>query len=153
MSEDTLRATLYAFLEAHHALSLAYVDAEGVGACAVWFVADEQLNCFFLSSLDTRHGRALREGGEVAFTVHRDRQNWQFIRGVQGRGWCAPMAESAEQQRAWQLYARKYPLVTQRSPVIEKALAQAVMWCIRPRWLRLIDNLAGFGFKQEIILE
>ncbi len=153
MSDESLRIALRDFFDAHHVLTLAYLDAEGIGACAVWFASDAQLNCFFLSSLHTRHGQALRAGGEVAFTVQRDRQDWQIIRGVQGRGWCAPLLDAAQRDQAWQVYAHKYPIVLQRSPALERALAQALLWQITPRWLRLIDNQRGFGFKQEIILD
>lgn len=146
-----LKDTLRRFLARHHALSLAYADEAGVGACGLWFAADADLTCYFLSSPDTRHGRALRNGGPVAFTIHKDEQDWRAICGVQGQGWCAPLP-AADAANPWRLYLGRFPFVAQQFPDLEAALKKAWLWRITPTWLRLIDNARGFGHKREIIL-
>lgn len=145
---DTLRARLLTFLQAHRALTLAYQDAQGVAACALWYAVNEQLTLYFMSALSTRHGTALAQGGEVAFTVHKDEQPWQEIQGVQGRGACTLVSPTAR-EAVWALYQQRFPFVAQAPPEIERALQQAPLWQITPHWLRLIDNRRGFGFKEE----
>jgi hypothetical protein len=148
---DKLRSEIAEFLARHTALTLAYADGGEVAACGLWFASDEALNCYFLSSANTRHGRALAKGGQVSFAIHKDEQDWRVIQGVQGRGWCAPLSD-AQAQSAWQVYARRFPFVLQQFPDIESALKAALLWRITPSWLRLIDNAKGFGHKQEIHL-
>lgn len=147
-----LKNELRRFLAQHNALTLAYTDEAGVGACGLWFVADDALRCYFLSSPDTRHGRALRNGGSVAFAVHKDEQDWRAIRGVQGRGWCSPVPP-ADVADPWQLYLQRFPFVAQQFPDLEAALQAAWLWRITPAWLRLIDNTRGFGHKREIMFD
>jgi hypothetical protein len=93
----------------------------------------------------------LLEGGEVAFAIHKDEQDWREIRGVQGTGRCGPLRGAAAEQ-GWQAYARRFPFVQRQFKDLESALASALLWRIAPRWLRLIDNTKGFGHKREIIL-
>lgn len=140
------------FLAEHNALTLAYADAGGPGACGLWFAADEALALYFLSSPSTRHGTALQDGADVAFAVHKDDQDWRAIRGVQGQGWCAPV-RGPEAERGWRAYAAKFPFITRQFADLEAALASAWLWRISPRWLRLIDNARGFGDKREIMLD
>jgi hypothetical protein len=151
IDQAQVQAEIGTFLAQHNALTLAYADGDGVGACGLWFAADEALNCYFLSSANTRHGRALAHGGQVSFAIHKDEQDWRAIQGVQGRGWCAPLS-GIQAQSAWQVYARRFPFVLQQFPDIESALKAVLMWQIAPSWLRLIDNAKGFGHKQEIHL-
>jgi uncharacterized protein len=150
--ERQLRRELYDFLSRHDVMTLAYVDHEGPGACAVWFAVDEALNCYFLSAQSTRHGSALANGGKIAFTVHKDEQEWRSIQGVQGRGYCQPVA-AEHRESAWQAYSRRFPFVIKPLQSIATALAAMTLWSITPNWLRLIDNTKGFGHKEELSLD
>ncbi|MCS6848980.1 MAG: pyridoxamine 5'-phosphate oxidase family protein [Anaerolineae bacterium] len=151
VNDAALKDELRRFLAQHNALTLAYTDEAGVGACGLWFAADDDLACYFLSSPETRHGRALRDGGAVAFAIHKDDQDWRAIRGVQGRGWCSPVP-AADAAGPWRVYLQRFPFVAQQFPDLEAALRTAWLWRITPAWLRLIDNTRGFGHKQEIML-
>lgn len=137
-----------AFLSRHNVVTLAYQDSLGIGACAVWFAVDERLHLHFLSSPATRHGQALAAGGQVAFTVQKDEQDWRAIQGVQGIGRCAPTPQHTIDS-AWQVYARRFPFVTRQFPDLQAALGLATLWRIVPTWIRLIDNTKGFGHKEE----
>jgi uncharacterized protein YhbP (UPF0306 family) len=148
---DELRADLRAFFARHNALTLAYTDADGVGACGLWFAADEALNCYYLSSVNTRHGRALVNGGKVSFAIHKDEQDWRAIQGVQGEGRCEPVVAS-NSDHAWRVYTQRFPFVLKQFSDLDAALQTARLWQITPAWLRLIDNTQGFGHKQEIHL-
>lgn len=140
-----------AFLSRHHVVTLAYQDSMGIGACAVWFAVDEHLHLHFLSSPASRHGQALAAGGQVAFTVQKDEQDWRAIQGVQGIGRCAPTPQRAI-DGAWQVYTRRFPFVTRQFPDLQAALGSATLWRIIPTWIRLIDNTKGFGHKEERVL-
>jgi uncharacterized protein YhbP (UPF0306 family) len=147
-----LRQEIYAFIARHNVMTLAYQDIDGVGACAVWFATTEDLTCYFLSAMTTRHGAALRGGAEIAFTVHKDEQNWRTIQGVQGRGYCQPIAPE-HRETAWQAYSTRFPFVIQPLGALAAALAAVTLWSVTPHWLRLIDNSKGFGHKEELVIE
>lgn len=149
--DETLSQRLYTFLLSHNVLTLAYHDGTTPGACALWFAADRELQFFFLSSLNTRHGRALAEGSTVAFTIHKDEQDWRTIQGVQGRGYCS-LVPAKEHKRAWQSYTDRFPFIKQQFSAISAALSRTSLWSIRPTWLRLIDNSVAFGHKEELLL-
>lgn len=151
MISSSFKQELYAFLARHNVATLAYSDGQGPGACAVWYAVGEDLALYFLSSPATRHGAALESGGEVAFTVQKDEQDWRAIQGVQGRGWCAPVTE-AERRTAWSIYSGRFPFVLRQFPDLQMALTRTTLWMVTPGWLRLIDNTRGFGHKQEIEL-
>ena len=148
MIPDLFVSELRAFLDRHNVLTLAYQDSQGAGACAVWFAVDNRLQLHFLSSPDTRHGRALLPGAQVAFTVHKDEQDWRSIQGIQGTGICSPVPAVAV-DAAWQVYANRFPFVARQFPDLKNALSSATLWIIVPTWIRLIDNTKGFGYKQE----
>ncbi len=132
-------------------LNLAYADAQNIGACALWFAADEACTCYFLSSLTTRHGAALAGGADVAFTVQKDEQDWRAIQGVQGRGWCALVTDEARAQ-AWATYTARFSFIAQQFPDLEATLKKTRLWQIKPTWLRLIDNTKAFGHKDELLI-
>ena len=146
-----LLATIYTFLSKHNVLNLAYADGQSISACALWFAADEACTCYFLSSLTTHHGAALAGGGEVAFTVQKDEQDWRMIQGVQAKGRCS-LVEDATRTQAWAIYTKRFPFVTQQFPDLATALAKTRLWQIQPTWLRLIDNTQGFGHKDELAI-
>ncbi len=136
-------------LDACTVLNLAYVDEDGPQVCAVFYAPTRDGDMVFVSSRSTRHGRALAsdpDGVPVAFTVQDDDQSWRTLRGVQGRGVCGAL-------RAPTWTAPKPP--TPHGPFVAddaqlaRALAAADHWCVRPTWLRAIDNSRGFGHKTE----
>jgi uncharacterized protein YhbP (UPF0306 family) len=148
---DKLYADIVLYLAAHRSLTLAYTDASGVGACGLWYAHDEHLNLYFLTSPTTRHGKALRNSGEVAFTIHKDDQEWTAITGLQGSGRCDMLTE-AQSQMAWRVYSTRFPFVREQFADIDAALRVAKLWQIAPTWLRLIDNAKAFGYKRELTL-
>ncbi len=148
---DELKRELYEVLARYQVLTLAYCDAQGPGACAVWFVVQEDLTLVYLSARSTRHGAALADGGPVAFTVQKDDQSWRTIQGVQGAGRAAPVA-AEYRGTAWDAYSRRFPFVIQPIHALARALAAMMLWTITPTWLRWIDNSRGFGHKEELVL-
>ncbi|MFG2086905.1 MULTISPECIES: pyridoxamine 5'-phosphate oxidase family protein [unclassified Spirillospora] len=132
-------------------LNLAYVAEDGgPRVCAVFYAPAADGSLVFVSSRTTRHGRVLAadpDGTPVAFTVQDDRQTWQTLRGVQGRGVCHHL-EGAELADARTTYTARFPFVAVDDR-LARALAAAGHWRIRPTRLRLIDNSQGFGHTTE----
>ncbi|KNB52045.1 pyridoxamine 5'-phosphate oxidase [Streptomyces caatingaensis] len=147
-----------AALDAHSTLTLAYVDADGPQACAVFYAvfcpvteasgATGAPALVFVTSPTTRHGRALLPGDvPVAFTAQRDGQEWTGLTGVQGRGLCRRLA-GAERAAALEAYRERFPYV-EHDERLRQAMERADLWELRPRWLRLVDNGRGFGHRTE----
>jgi len=151
-----------AALAAHSTLTLAYADAKGPGACAVFYAWDPEAGAvYFLSSLTTRHGRALAQqpagqpagqgaggaGARVAFTAQADGQDWRTLTGLQGAGRCRRL-DGEERAAAFRVYTARFPF-TAGEDALAAALARTDVWELRPERLRLIDNTRGFGGRQE----
>ncbi|GAA2909071.1 hypothetical protein GCM10020221_01420 [Streptomyces thioluteus] len=144
-----------AALDAHSTVTLAYTDADGPQACAVFYAVVDAgrgptggLSLVFVTSAGTRHGRALLPGGvPVAFTAQRDGQEWTELTGIQGRGTCRRL-DGAEREAALAAYLSRFPYV-ERSERLRQAMERADLWELSPRWLRLVDNGRGFGHKSE----
>ncbi len=150
-TNDPLRSELYSFLNGHHVLNLAYSDAGEPACCAVWFAAAADLTLYYVTSYKTHHGTVLRPGGQVAFTVQKDEQDWRSIQGVQGKGYCTPVTPD-QRDTAWQTYSKRFPFVIQPFADLAQALSAITLWSILPGWMRLIDNTKGFGHKEELLL-
>jgi uncharacterized protein YhbP (UPF0306 family) len=148
-SDDLLRSQLYVFLNRHHVLNMSYIAAGAPAACAVWFATTEALTMYYVSSFKTHHGSTLKSGGQVAFTVQKDDQDWRLIMGVQGKGYCTPVTPE-QRNIAWETYSKRFPFVIQPFADLAQALSAITLWSIRPTWLRLIDNTKGFGHKEEL---
>jgi uncharacterized protein len=147
-----LRSEFHEFMSKLNVMTLAYQDANGPGACAVWYAVAPDLTCYFLSTTNTQHGRAMEPGANVAFTVQKDNQDWRQIQGVQGKGYCHILAPE-QRESGWQTYSARFPFVLQTFGNIASALALVSIWSITPSWLRLIDNTKGFGHKEELVFE
>ncbi|MBT2382692.1 pyridoxamine 5'-phosphate oxidase [Streptomyces sp. ISL-11] len=142
---------ILAALGAHTTMTLAYADDDGPQACAVLYAPADSAGdpaLLFVTSVTTRHGRALLAGdGRAAFTAQRDGQEWTALTGIQGRGVCRRL-EGAEREIAWPAYAARYPYV-ERDDRLRRAMERTDLWELRPDWLRLTDNGQGFGHKTE----
>ncbi len=142
------------FLNEHTTMTLATTDTDGHPAAAALFYAllDDML--IFLSEEKTAHVQNLLRRPRVALTVHRDGQSWQELRGLQARGIAFPLPE-ASWARAWVVYEKRFPFVKparvahNERAVLAGPLARARWYGVRPRWIRLIDNRRGFGWKAE----
>ena len=136
-----------AALAAHTTVTLAYADAEGPGACAVLYACAPDGSLVLVTSRSTRHGGALAADGSAAFTAQADGQDWQSLKGIQGRGRCV-LLTGDQRDAGWTAYVARFPFVG-ADPRLGEALRRTDLWALRPSWLRLIDNGKGFGHKQE----
>ena len=134
-----------AFLAAHHVLTLATVDEDGPGAAALFYAVDDAMSLYVLSDPGTRHGRALAREARVAATIQAETTDWTAITGLQLRGTARQLVEDDEARR---LYLSRFPFAA----ALMGDVAPHRFYRIAPRWMRLIDNARGLGFKEEFWL-
>jgi uncharacterized protein len=134
-----------AFLAAHHVLTLATVDDDGPGAAALFYAVGDAMSLYVLSDPGTRHGRALASDARVAATVQSETTDWTAITGLQLRGTARQLVEADEARR---LYLSRFPFAA----TLMGDGAPHRFYRIAPRWMRLIDNSRGLGFKEEFRL-
>lgn len=133
------------YLESHHVLTLATVDEGGAWAASLFYASDDALNLYVLSDPATRHGRAIVHDARVAATVHGETREWMAIQGIQLRGTAGEVKEAEE---VFARYTEKFPFAAALIPVG----GPHRFYQITPRWIRLIDNSQGLGFKEEVSL-
>jgi len=144
-----LRERLLRFLREHQVLALAVTEADGSAhAAGLFYAVDDDLQFYVVTDPATRHGQAILANSSVAGTIQRDRQQWHEIQGVQFRGSCRQLT-GAERTRGWEIYSARFPFLQQPNAMLTRELANTALWRIEPTWMRLIDNRAGFGHKEE----
>jgi hypothetical protein len=114
-------------------------------AAPVYFAADETLRLYFFSDPQSQHSLDLSKNARAAAAIYPECRDWQEIRGLQLHGEVRPVPPGPEWDAAWKLYAVKFPFVTGLKAIVERNALYAFI----PRWVRLVDNRRGFGFKQE----
>jgi uncharacterized protein YhbP (UPF0306 family) len=144
-----LEEEIIEYLEAHHVLTLATHDEVGPWATPLFYVSDEAMDLYFLSDPATRHCQAIKKRPGISAAIHGGSTAWMEITGLQLDGWACALEDEIEEQRAIALYIAKFPFVP---PLIPQDGPHRV-YRIHPRWIRLIDNSKGLGFKEEFNLD
>lgn len=158
MNPDDI-ATVGSFLDSLSTLTLATCGPAGPWAAALFFVRDEEFNLYFISSQSSRHVQDLLTDPNVAVTVNGDPDNWIEIRGLQISGTAEVVTEN-ERADATSLYLQKFSdvrrILSAPSTDAERRIAESFtaseFFRIRPRTVRMIDNIKGFGYKAEFVL-
>lgn len=145
---DELRRRIADYLARHTTLTLATVGADSLPQAApLFYASDAQMNLIFLSSPDSRHSRNLARNPAAAAAIYDEVWDWQAIRGMQIEGWVERL-EGEARERALALYRAKYPFIAELAQQVE----ESVLYRLRPRWLRYIDNSIAFGWREEMEL-
>lgn len=135
-------------LKEHQVLNLAYTDEDGVQACAVFYVYTVENTLVFISSKKTRHGAAFSKGNtEVGFTINKDDQSWDTIRGIQGKG-VVTLVDDNRLDRMKRVYLNRFPFIVETQK-LRNMVTTIDFWELKPRWLRYIDNQVKFAHKEE----
>jgi|DewCreStandDraft_5_1066085.scaffolds.fasta_scaffold00919_13 uncharacterized protein YhbP (UPF0306 family) len=146
---DDLRRRVANYLARHTTLTLATLGSDGrPQAAPLFYASDAHLNLIFLSSPDSRHSRNLARNPAAAAAIYDEVWEWQAIRGVQIEGQVERL-EGEARQAALALYRTKYPFIAEFAPQVEAS----VLYRLRPRWLRYIDNSVAFGWREEMELD
>lgn len=153
MSSD-LAQRIGAFLDAHHVMSLATLDADGPHAANLFYACDG-LAPVWVSDPDTRHSRAVAVDSQVAATVALDYSDFATIRGVQIAGVARRIEAGDERGRLLTLLQARYPFLGQLAngpPKLREAYARTAVYRLQPTRIVLIDNTQGFGHKETLDL-
>jgi len=139
-----------AFLESQSTFSLATVDSAGnPQAAPLFYVSDDALNLYWLSSPTSRHSLNLIAHPRVAATIYPAVWAWTDIRGLQIEGDAQPVSDLDERERILTLYRAKFPL----PPAFDAQIAASTLYGLKPTWMRWLDNSVRFGHKIELKVE
>lgn len=151
------RAAVRRMLETHNTLTLATCREGLPWAATVFYASDAGFNLYFVSDRRTRHARDMLASPQVALAIDTDVDNWNDVRGLQVEGAAAPVTGDGR-AAALALYLAKFAGVkalfeaprSADEEAIARRLRQADFWCVTPRYIRLVDNSRGFGFRIEL---
>ena len=140
---------ILALLAETRTLTLSTIDPDGSPrATPVFFAFDDRATLIFLSERDPPHCHNLERLPHVAAAVYPDVSDWTELRGLQIKGVASAVPEG-EQQAALAVYTERFPFV--RALAVVVSLSE--VYRLQPKWVRLIDNRQGFGYKREWSLE
>lgn len=136
-----------ALLREQSTLALATVDEAG-GPCVapLFYLADDDLNLYWLSSATSSHSANLTRVAAAAATVYRDVQSWKDICGVQMRGSVTVITDPKQRRKLIRAYCERFHLGT----LFRLPISRCKLFAFRPEFLRCIDNSRRFGSKTEL---
>jgi uncharacterized protein YhbP (UPF0306 family) len=142
--------TIAALLREESTLALATTDEQGQPCVApLYYIADEELTLFWLSSQTSLHSRNLKRAPMAAAAIYRHTENWKEIRGVQLRGPVTMIADKERRRALVAAYCERFQL----GVLFKTAISQCSLYALSPVFFRYIDNSRVFGHKFEIALE
>ena len=127
-------------------LTLATTGADGVPhAASVYFSADGVERLYFFSLPSSQHALDLAANPQAAAAISPLVEGWQDIHGLQLRGEVQELLPGPQWEHAWQLYSAKFPFAAG----LKDEIGRNRLYVFTPTWVRLLDNLRGFGYKEE----
>lgn len=147
-----MRPVLADFLAGQSTLALATAGEQDgrPQVTPVFFVSDDAFNLYWISSPDSRHSINIADWDETAAAIYVDTWEWTGIKGLQLEGKASRVSRQEDRQRVLALYKAKFAFVNER---FEALIEESILYVLRPRWLRWLDNARHFGYKQEFVLE
>lgn len=146
----TKQTQVAAFLKSQSTLSLASVSGDGTPQVTpLFYLADDQLRLYWLSSATCRHSRNLKRRPEAAVSVYSPTEEWQEIRGVQMQGTVAVVTTRSERGGIVDAYCARFRL----GPHFRSVIARSRLYRFQPVWIRYLDNSKRFGYKFEFAVE
>src|SRR3972149_9603721 len=154
MEREVLRAEIEAFLAAHHTVSLATVDDQGMPHAANLLYALDGLVLYWMSDTETRHSRHIAVRPRVTATVAPDYADFRLIRGVQIFGTARRLAGNDSLATVRRMGSR-YGFLAELAngpAALRAAFDKAGVYCLEPPRLTYMDNTRGFGHKESLEL-
>jgi uncharacterized protein YhbP (UPF0306 family) len=128
-------------------LSLATVNESGEACVApLFYIVDEQLSLYWLSSESSLHSVNLRCVPGAAITVYRHAVKWKDIRGVQMRGSVTVITDPKVRRTVVKTYCRRFQL----KAIFRLAISRCALYKFTPNFIRSIDNSESFAGKVEL---
>ena len=147
---NNMQAQALAYLQAHHVMTLATVDPQGVWAAAL-FYASKDFTLLFLSAAHTRHAQNIAARPRIAATIQENYENWEEIKGIQLEG-VVHQLQDKERLKAIDFYTARFPFINQPNSAMKAALTKVNWYQLTPDKLYFIDNSKGLGHRTEILL-
>lgn len=133
-------AAIDQFLGGHHVMSLATAAQGELWAASVFYSFDPPgRRLLYATDLGTAHGRLALANPQTVGTVSTQERDVSMLQGIQLRGRAVPLQE-AEAVRAGALFAETFPGL---------GLRTMQLWALTPTYIKMVDNTAGFGHKEE----
>lgn len=154
----SLSPSLDEYLSAQTTLTLATLNPDGTPQACDVFYASDGASFYFLSDPKTRHIQNLQRDPRVSATVHGGSRGWEDIRGVQIAGHAGRVEGLGARTQGYRLYIAKYAFVGQWLPSAatlgqaHKLLGTIELYQVTATWIRWIDNMQGFGHKEEWLI-
>jgi uncharacterized protein YhbP (UPF0306 family) len=146
---DRQLKTIAALLHEESTLALATTDKDGQPcATPLFYIADEELTLFWLSSETSLHSENLKRTTSAVATIYRHTDNWKEIRGVQLRGSVTVIVDPERRRAPIKAYCERFQL----GAVFKTAISRCSLYALRPVFFRYIDNSKVFGHRFEIAL-
>lgn len=121
------------FLAENHVLSLAVVTDDEPWAASCFYAVDEDLSLIVMSSLETRHGAAMRDHARIAGTIAGQPSHVLAIRGIQFSA-TAVLLEGEARDAARSLYCQRHPVAR---------LMRSEVWRLVLDTIKYTDNSRG----------
>jgi uncharacterized protein YhbP (UPF0306 family) len=155
---DQAKVRARQFLDEVSTLTLATSSDKQPWAATVFFAADKHFNLYFVSDHRTQHGRDMAGNEQVAATINPDCDNWHDVAGLQIRG-AVSIVDGLERAKALAVYFKKFPQIDslfqkpegEHEETIVTRLKAANFYKITPAMIRVIDNVQGFGHREEFV--
>jgi uncharacterized protein len=147
-----LERQILAFLDGHHVMSLATLNA-GRPHAANLFYACDGLALVWVSDPDTRHSRDIEADTRVAATIAPDYSDFAAIRGLQIAGTAQRIGATDERARHLQQLEKRYPFLQKLAAgpaKLREAYVRTAVYRLQPSRIVLIDNSKGFGHKETL---
>ena len=142
-------ATIADFLRAHSTLTLATVSGDGTPyATPLFYVLDENLQLYWLSSGSSTHSMHLAVRSDVSAAVYSETDEWEKIRGVQLWGTASVVQQSNLRKEVVKAYTERFRL----GSIFRLAIVACNLYRLAPMRVRYLDNSKHFGYKRELIL-
>ena len=156
-SVEGIQENAIKMLQDHHTVTISTTDEKSVWSATVFYVSDENLNLFFLSSAKSRHIQHIQKNRHVSATIYKDQKDWEKIKGIQMSGMVIEL-EGTERKLAIDMYLKKYQFLDRaiNNPLnddeekIGSQFASIPFFKLKPSFIRIIDNQVSFGHKEEI---
>ena len=128
-------------------LTLATTGDDGAPAAApLFYIPDDELSLYWLSSASSQHCRNLLARPSAAATVHCHAKSWREIRGVQMSGEVSKVTDPQRRAALVKTYCERFKL----GKVFRLAIRRSTLFVLQPEFFRYIDNAKGFGANFEL---
>jgi uncharacterized protein YhbP (UPF0306 family) len=125
------------YIGKHQALTLATASAGAVPHATTLVYVNEGVVLYVWTRPDTTTARHVEQNPVVAFAIDEYASDWRETKGIQGRGDCQALLDSAEIDRVTGLFTDKFPSL---SGSLGSGLS---FFQITPTELQFIDNTAA----------